>query len=97
MATGTPVIASPLGSMPELIRDGETGFLVSDLESAVAATQRVGELRRRACRDDVERRFTAERMVADYADVFAGVTGAIASRSSSTSAQITPIRASPMP
>jgi glycosyltransferase involved in cell wall biosynthesis len=84
LATGTPVIAFPLGSMPELIRPGETGFLVSDLDSAVAAVGQVAMLKRRACRDDVENRFTAERMVADYADVFAAVTGDIASRSSST-------------
>jgi glycosyltransferase involved in cell wall biosynthesis len=97
LATGTPVIATALGSMPELIRDGETGLLVDDLDLAEAAVHQVAGLNRRACRDDVEQRFSAERMVADYVAVFATVTGDMAARSSSTSAQTTPIRASPMP
>ena len=66
MATGTPVIAYPRGSMSELIRDGLNGFLVSDLEAAEAALHRVDELDRRACRADAEARFSAERMVDDY-------------------------------
>jgi glycosyltransferase involved in cell wall biosynthesis len=70
MATGTPVIAFALGSMPELIRDGQTGFLVADVDEAVDAVGRVALLRRQDCRDDVEARFTAARMVADYAEVF---------------------------
>ncbi len=84
LATGTPVIAYRLGSMPELIRDGETGFLIDDLAAAEAAVDRLGTLNRRACRDDVEQRFSAERMVADYADLFAAVAGDIASSNSST-------------
>lgn len=70
LATGTPVIAFRLGSMPELIRPGLTGFLVDDLSEAVDAVGHAGSLRRRDCRDDVEARFAAERMVADYADLF---------------------------
>jgi len=81
LATGTPVIAHPLGSMPELIRPGETGYLVEDLDAAVNAVQKVAALDRRVCRDDVEDRFTAQKMVSTYADVFAAV---IASNSSST-------------
>jgi len=73
LATGTPVIAFRLGSMPELIRHGRTGFLVDDVSQAVDAIGQVGSLRRRDCRDDVEARFTAERMVADYAEVFARI------------------------
>lgn len=70
MATGTPVIAFPLGSMPELVRHGETGFLVGNLDEAVEAVGRVASLRRHDCRADVEARFTASRMVADYAELF---------------------------
>jgi len=70
LATGTPVIATRRGSMPELIRHGETGFLVEDVAEAVDAIGRVPSLRRRDCRDDVQSRFTAERMVADYVSVF---------------------------
>jgi glycosyltransferase involved in cell wall biosynthesis len=73
LATGTPVIAYPLGSMPEIVRHGSTGFLVADAGEAVDAVARVGELDRHACRRDVEERFTAERMVAAYAELFARV------------------------
>ena len=75
LATGTPVIAYPLGSMPEIIRPGRTGFLVDDLTGAVAAVGEVAALSRRHCREDVEERFTAARMVADYAELFARVVG----------------------
>jgi len=73
LATGTPVIAYPLGSMPEIIRPGRTGLLVDDVDGAVEAVGRVGSLSRRHCRDDVEERFTAARMVADYAELFARI------------------------
>ena len=87
LATGTPVIARPLGSMREIIRHGRTGFLVEDVAAAVDAVTRVGSLTRRHCRDDVEERFTAERMVADYAGLFARVAagnGSAVRRSTST-------------
>jgi glycosyltransferase involved in cell wall biosynthesis len=70
MATGTPVIALSRGSMPELVVDGVTGFLVDDLESAVAAVARVDGLSRQDCRSHVETRFSAERMVRAYAELF---------------------------
>jgi glycosyltransferase involved in cell wall biosynthesis len=73
LATGTPVVAFPLGSMPELLRHDETGFLVHGVDEAVKAVGRVSVLRRQDCRDDVERRFTAARMVADYSELFARI------------------------
>lgn len=73
LATGTPVIAYRLGSMPELIRHGRTGFLVDDIAGAVEAVGRIDSLMRQDCRDDVEARFTAPRMVAAYAELFAGI------------------------
>jgi len=73
LATGTPVVATRRGSMPELIRDGVTGFLVDDLDGAVDAVARVASLSRQDCRADVEARFTAGRMVADYAELFTRV------------------------
>jgi glycosyltransferase involved in cell wall biosynthesis len=84
LATGTPVIAHPLGAMPEIIRHGRTGFLVDDVAGAVDAVGRIGSLSRQDCRDDVEARFTAERMVQDYARLFSRVAGgpSAASRSS---------------
>lgn len=70
LATGTPVIATPLGSMPEIIRDGETGFLVTDVAAAVAALAKVDQLDRRVARDDVRERFSADRMIDDYLALF---------------------------
>jgi glycosyltransferase involved in cell wall biosynthesis len=70
LATGTPVIAYRLGSMPEILTDGVTGFLVDDVAGATAAVRRISEINRTACRVEVEARFTAERMVADYAALF---------------------------
>lgn len=66
MACGTPVIAYARGSMPELIEDGVTGFLVHSFDQAVQAIGRLGEIDRAACRRSVERRFSAQRMADDY-------------------------------
>ena len=73
MATGTPVIAFRRGSMPELIDDGVTGFLVEpdDIDAAVAAVERIAELDRAHARAHVERQFSAERMVDDYLALYA--------------------------
>lgn len=75
MVTGTPVIAYRRGSMPELVRDGVTGALVDDVDGAVAAVREVGRLDRAACRADAVARFSADRMVEDYAALFARVAG----------------------
>jgi glycosyltransferase involved in cell wall biosynthesis len=77
LATGTPVIARPLGSMPELIDHGRTGFLVEDLDEAVAAVGRLPDLRRSDCRTEVERRFTADRMVDEYATLLGRIAGSV--------------------
>ncbi len=70
MACGTPVIAYPKGSMPEILRDGENGFLVESLDEAVRAVERVATIDRRACRKDVERRFSVHRMAENYLRVY---------------------------
>ena len=70
MACGTPVIAYRKGSMPELIDDGVTGFLVDNLDQAIAAIERVGEIDRAACRKAVEERFTVDRMADRYLDLY---------------------------
>lgn len=73
MATGTPVIAFPRGSMPEIVVDGTTGFLVKSIEAAAAALQMVPGIDRAACRAHVERRFSAERMADDYVRVYRAI------------------------
>jgi glycosyltransferase involved in cell wall biosynthesis len=78
MACGTPVIAFSRGSMPELVRQGENGFLVQDVEEAVSAVNRLPELRREHCRRFVEDGFTAARMVEDYMKVYERVLASTA-------------------
>jgi glycosyltransferase involved in cell wall biosynthesis len=66
MACGTPVIAWRNGSVPEVVTDGETGFVVESVEEMAAAVERVGDLDPRAMRARVEERFSAEAMVTGY-------------------------------
>ena len=66
MACGTPVVAFRRGSMPELVDDGRTGFLVDDVEEAAGALRRVGDLDRAAIRKIAVERFGRDRMVDDY-------------------------------
>jgi glycosyltransferase involved in cell wall biosynthesis len=75
MATGTPVIAYGCGSVPELIEEGVTGFIVDDLDSATAAVPRAATLDRRAIRQRFEVRFSAERMAGDYLSIYEGLRG----------------------
>ena len=68
MACGTPVIAYAHGSVPELIDDGTTGFIVSSQEQAIAAARQVDLIDRRACRATFERRFSAPVMARKYVE-----------------------------
>ena len=70
MACGTPVIAFGRGSMPEIISDGSTGFIVEDVDGAVQAVGRIDTIDRRVCRDEVEQRFTCQRMAHEYVGVY---------------------------
>jgi len=70
MACGTPVIAFNRGSVPEVVEDGVTGFIVEDETSAVGAVRRLGQLSRPAIRRRFEQRFTARRMAQDYLEVY---------------------------
>lgn len=70
MACGTPVIAFQGGSVPEIITDGVTGFIVKDLKAAAEAVQRIPALSRRKCREIFEERFSVRRMCADYLKVY---------------------------
>jgi glycosyltransferase involved in cell wall biosynthesis len=66
LACGTPVIAYGHGSIPELVDDGVTGFIVHDQQQAVAAARRIREIDRSACREVFERRFTSDVMARNY-------------------------------
>lgn len=70
MACGTPVIAWRCGSVPEILEDGANGFIVGDIPGAVAAVERARDLDRARIRACFERRFTVERMAADYLAVY---------------------------
>ncbi len=70
LACGTPVIAWRCGSVPEVIDDGVTGFIVDSLEQAARAVGRVPALSRRRCRQVFEERFTAARMTRDYVRLY---------------------------
>jgi glycosyltransferase involved in cell wall biosynthesis len=73
MACGTPVIAYGSGSVPEVIDDGVSGFIVDSIDESVAAVQRLGELDRRAVRARFEERFSVERMTREYVDLYRGL------------------------
>jgi glycosyltransferase involved in cell wall biosynthesis len=70
LACGTPVIAVGRGSIPEIIKHGENGYIVEDIEGAVEAVAAVPSLDRFACRKDVEQRFSHTRMASDYVRVY---------------------------
>jgi glycosyltransferase involved in cell wall biosynthesis len=70
MACGTPVIAYNRGSVPEVIEDGLTGFIVEDEIGAVGAIDRLSQLDRTKVRQRFEQRFTARRMAEDYLRVY---------------------------
>jgi len=75
MACGTPVVAFPLGAVPEVVVDGRTGYLVDDVDAAVDAVGRLPELDRAACRAHVQERFSVDRMVDGYLAVYRALVG----------------------
>jgi glycosyltransferase involved in cell wall biosynthesis len=89
MACGTPVIARPRGSVPEVVKHGETGFFVEDLDEAVAAVERIGEIKRRRARQHVEEHFSRARMVEKYIKAYEEVL-----RMEATKRAVNPIRQS---
>jgi glycosyltransferase involved in cell wall biosynthesis len=75
MACGTPVIAFKCGSVPEVLDDGITGFIVRSVDQAVAAVRRVGDIDRDQVRATFERRFSVERMARDYLSIYRSLPG----------------------
>jgi glycosyltransferase involved in cell wall biosynthesis len=70
MACGTPVIANRRGSVSEIIEDGTNGIIVSSIEEAVVAVEKVHEISRWNCRQIFDQRFTAEVMAKSYEEVY---------------------------
>lgn len=70
MACGTPVSGFRRGSVPEIIDEGVTGFIVDDLETAVACVARARSLNRKRCREVFEQRFHVARMSQGYCGVY---------------------------
>ena len=73
MACGTPVIAYNRGSVPEVIDDGVSGFIVEDETGAIAAIERLHRLPRARVRAQFDARFTAERMAEDYLRLYRSI------------------------
>jgi glycosyltransferase involved in cell wall biosynthesis len=74
LACGTPVLALRAGSVPEVIRDGVTGFICESEDALVAAVGRISEIDRGRCRDEAERRFSAGAMADGYERVYERLT-----------------------
>ncbi|MEJ1158310.1 glycosyltransferase family 4 protein [Prosthecomicrobium sp. N25] len=70
MSAGTPVIAWNMGSVPEVVTHGESGYVVASIEEAVAAVEKAKHLERTRVRRTFESRFTARRMAEDYVDLY---------------------------
>lgn len=73
MACGTPVIAYNVGSVPEIVTDGKTGFVVDSalgIGGLIDSVKKISQIKRADCRKDVENRFSKERMVKDYVEAY---------------------------
>jgi glycosyltransferase involved in cell wall biosynthesis len=70
MACGTPVIARPCGSVPEVMRDGVTGFIAAEFDDLVAAVKKADTISRQACREEYERRFAVDVMAEKYERIY---------------------------
>jgi glycosyltransferase involved in cell wall biosynthesis len=84
MACGTPVIAFPEGSAPELVIEGETGFVVDDADAMAAAVGRLGEIDPARCRESVRERFDVDAVAAAYERAYEAASSRPRSVTSST-------------
>jgi glycosyltransferase involved in cell wall biosynthesis len=75
MACGTPVIAFPAGALPEIVEHGRTGYLVRDSREMALAIRSAGDIDPEACRHAARERFSAERMLAQYFELYERLTG----------------------
>jgi glycosyltransferase involved in cell wall biosynthesis len=90
MACGTPMIAFCRGSVPEVIDEGETGYVVDSVEAAVAAVQKLHRFSREHCRATFEERFSARRMARDYLALYAEFAATTTVRPAKTATQRAP-------
>lgn len=74
MACGTPVIAFNRGSVPEVVQNGKTGFIVDTVQEMAAAIKRIATIDRAECRTRVEKKFSAEKMTDEYEKLFLKIT-----------------------
>jgi glycosyltransferase involved in cell wall biosynthesis len=70
MACGTPIIAFPSGSVPEVVKTGINGFVVADVREAAEAVKQIGTISRKKCRQHFESHFTSARMARDYLEIY---------------------------
>jgi glycosyltransferase involved in cell wall biosynthesis len=70
LACGTPVISCPRGALPEIVRSGVDGYLVNDVDDAVAAIHNLSEIDRHHCRQRVEQYFSADTVVSQYEHLY---------------------------
>jgi len=73
MLCGTPVIAFNKGSMPELILDGKTGFLISSIDEAVEAVNNIRSINRKYCREFAASKFSCQKMIEGYLEVYRNI------------------------
>jgi glycosyltransferase involved in cell wall biosynthesis len=76
LACGTPIIGLRRGSVPEVVREGITGFVCNTVEDMVKAVASIPALNRTACRDDMEQRFSDRAMVDAYERLYVQMIGA---------------------
>lgn len=77
MACGTPILARPRGSVPEIVTDGVNGYHCEDADEMVRALERIDRIDRAACRREFEERFTARRMALDHIRVYERMLGPV--------------------
>jgi len=77
MACGTPVIVFDRGSAKEIVKNGKTGFVVKNIDQAVKAIKKIGQIDRRNCRKRVEEKFSVKKMVDNYEKLYYNILGRI--------------------
>lgn len=88
MACGTPVLAMRKGSIPEIVRHGDTGYVVNSVDEMAAAVDKARWIDRRRCREYVENNFDVPRMARDYLDAYAMILASHESRISPAAAHL---------